>query len=253
MAVQGVSVLILLLLSLFGFCLRATYGGDVWHPAHATCYESDATTMGGACGYSNVDDLGYGENTTALSYALFYDGYTCGACYKIKCDSKYSSSCKAKSIKVTATNSCPANLPNTPGWCNIPNQHFDLAVNMFKTIAVYEAGIVPVLYKRVPCKRKGGIKFTFTEAPYLKLVLITNVGGAGDVQAVWVKYSSNDESYWTKLKKNWGQNWQLHDNVFQGQELQFQVITSDGKIVTTDEISGWIFEQTKTYDSGVQF
>ncbi|KAL3650348.1 hypothetical protein CASFOL_006751 [Castilleja foliolosa] len=255
MAVQRVVSILLLLLLLpliFGFCLRAratTYNGGTWDEAHATCYESDATTMGGACGYSNVDTLGYGENTTAISYALFNDGYTCGACFNIKCNND--KSCKqSTTVTVTATNSCPSNAPNTPPWCNVPKKHFDLAKSMFITIAEYTAGVVPVLYRRVPCSRNGNIKFTFIikVSAYFKLVLITNVGGAGDVQEVLVITVANGSS--KKLRKNWGQHWQL-DGVDEGQDLKFQVTTSDKNSVTSRVISNWKFGET--HDGEAQF
>ncbi|GFP85558.1 expansin-a4 [Phtheirospermum japonicum] len=150
----------------------------------------------------------YGVNTTALSSVLFNDGKTCGACYEIKCG-QGNQGCK-------------------PG--------------AFLQIAEYKAGIVPVQYRRVPCKKQGGIRFTISGNPYFNLVSITNVGGAGDVAKLEVKGGSLP---WTTLGRNWGQKWETNAKLI-GEELSFRITTSDGrKIVSRNAVPKyWQFGQT---------
>ncbi|XP_038678455.1 expansin-A23-like [Tripterygium wilfordii] len=217
---------------------------DGWFNAHATFYGdmSGKATMQGACGYGNLFDQGYGLETTALSYALFQNGATCGACYEIKCvnDPQWCYP-KAGSITVTATNSCPPS-DKPPQWCNFPNQHFDLSMPMFVKLANYKAGIIPVQYRRVPCVKKGGIRYEITGNPYYIKVLVFNVGGDGVVRAVNIKGS---KSVWSSMRRDWGQKWVTNSQLV-GQGLSFQVATSDGRMVTEYNVvpANWRFGQT---------
>ncbi|KAK3122440.1 hypothetical protein QOZ80_8BG0669610 [Eleusine coracana subsp. coracana] len=158
-----------------------------WKPAHATFYggRDGSGTTAGACGYKDTAAEGYGLQTAAVSSALYGDGAACGGCYELRCVDN--GGCKKKQepsvLIVTATNLCPPNEQqpgDNGGWCNPPREHFDLSMPAFLQIAEEKAGIVPVSYRRVPCVRQGGIRYTITGNKYFNMVAVTNVGGGGE-------------------------------------------------------------------------
>nr|XP_010318847.1 expansin-A23-like [Solanum lycopersicum] len=218
---------------------------QVWNNARATFYGDmgGGQTMQGACGYGDTIKQGYGLETTALSTALFNKGSTCGACYQIKCVNAPKACHPDQVIIVTATNLCPPNSKKTnDDWCNPPQKHFDLTMPMFIKIAEQTAGVVPVVYRRVTCQKKGGLKFEIAGNPNWILVLVFNVGGVGDVVNVKIKGS---KTQWIPMSRNWGQNWQANVQLG-GQSLSFQVQTSDGKWVQSDNVApdNWQYGQT---------
>lgn len=100
------------------------------------------------------------------------------------------------------------------------------------------------------CTRSGGIRFTIDGKNYFELVLISNVGGAGEISNVWIKGSKSNT--WEVMTRNWGANWQS-SSYLNGQSLSFRVQASDGQIRTALNVvpSNWIFGQS--FKSNIQF
>ncbi|KAL4384617.1 hypothetical protein GQ457_15G020380 [Hibiscus cannabinus] len=241
---------VLLLVLYFPTKFNTAEAAPVWLQAHATFY-GGIDASGGACGYGNLFTDGYGTNTAAVSTALFNGGKSCGGCYRIVCDAQSAPQwcLNGKHITITATNFCPPNyaLPSdNGGWCNPPRPHFDMSQPAFETIAKYKAGIVPILYR----KRSGGLTFTINGKNYFELVLISNVGGAGEISKVWVKGSKTNK--WEAMSRNWGAKWQSL-SYLTGQSLSFRVQVGNGRSRTALNVvpSNWQFGQS--FKSNVQF
>ncbi|PAN51519.1 hypothetical protein GQ55_9G609300 [Panicum hallii var. hallii] len=237
-----------LLLAVLALCLFAPARSDEWLPATATFYggADGSDTMGGACGYGNLYDQGYGINNAALSTALFNDGAACGQCYVIICDTSKSGWCRpGKWVAVSATNFCPPNwsLPGG-GWCGPPRPHFDMSQPAWENIGIYSAGIIPVLYQRIKCWRDGGVRFTIAGFNYFELVLVTNVAGSGSIQSMAVKGTTTD---WIQMSRNWGANWQCLA-ALAGQGLSFALTSTGGQTIVFQDVvpAWWQFGQTFT-------
>ncbi|KAL8138768.1 hypothetical protein V2J09_004769 [Rumex salicifolius] len=235
--------------------VSAYYQPGTWKYAHATFYgdETASETMGGACGYGNLHKEGYGVATAALSTVLFNNGKSCGQCFQLKCvDSKWCFPF-VPAITITGTNLCPPNwyqASNAGGWCNPPRPHFDLSKPIFMRFAIWRAGIVPVKYRRVPCQRKGGIRFRFQGNPHWLLVYITNVGGGGDVSNMWVKGSKTG---WMKMTRNWGAAFQVFSQLG-GQPLSFKLQSgSTYQTITASYVTSSYWSIGQTYQGTANF
>ncbi|GAB2267562.1 Expansin-A20 [Dionaea muscipula] len=221
---------------------------DQWKSGTATYTKdtNDSIITEGACGYGDFHKTSYGEYSAGLSTILFKKGSSCGACFELRCVNHilYCLS-GSPSIVVTATDFCPPNYglsADYGGWCNFPQEHFEMSEAAFTEIAETRADIVPVQYRRVSCYRRGGIRYTLTGNRNCIQVLITNVGSDGEVVAVKIK---GTRTGWMPMARNWGQYWQCTINL-KGQPLSFEVTTSNGITLASYNVAhtNWQFGQT---------
>uniref|UniRef100_A0A7N0V6I9 Expansin n=1 Tax=Kalanchoe fedtschenkoi TaxID=63787 RepID=A0A7N0V6I9_KALFE len=224
-----------------------------WSDGHATYYGANLSpaTLGGACGYDDTVHAGFGVNTAAVSGVLFRGGQACGACYQVMCDMRTDPKWCVRGgvVTVTATNYCPPN--NMGGWCDAPRRHLDMsAPAFFKVAKPGNEGIIPILYRRIGCERRGGVRFTLKGQSSFNMVMISNVGGSGDVRAAWIKVSRR--TGWVPMHRNWGANWQTSIEL-RRRNLSFKVALADGKMMEFRNVvpSTWSFGQT--YSSSAQF
>ncbi|KAF8644567.1 hypothetical protein HU200_066423 [Digitaria exilis] len=216
-----------------------------WTVGHATFYggrDGSGTTDGGACGYKDALAKDYGALTAAVSPALYDSGAGCGACYEVKAEGD--SAINNKSVVVTATNQAPPPVSGQKG------EHFDLTMPAFLQIAEEKAGIVPISYRRVACVRQGGIRYTITGNKNYNMVMVTNVGGEGDVVALMVK--GNKRVKWTPMKRSWGQLWTTEVDLT-GESLTFRVMNGDHRKATSWHVMPRDWQFGKTYQATKNF
>ncbi|CAL4916853.1 unnamed protein product [Urochloa decumbens] len=226
-----------------------------WTPGTASFYggPDGSGTMGGACGYGNLNNAGYGLLNTALSQTLFNNGVSCGQCYTITCDTSQPGGhyCKpgGTSIAVSATNLCPPN--SNGGWCGSGSPHFEMSQPAFEYIGSVQAGVIPVQYQRVQCKRSGGVRFSISGFNYFVIVNIQNLGGSGSVGAASVK---GDKTGWIEMSRNWGANWQPITGVgLVGQALSFAVRSTGGQYIQFLNAAPAWWQFGQTYSTNQQF
>ncbi|CAL5072669.1 unnamed protein product [Urochloa decumbens] len=219
-----------------------------WTVGHATFYggrDGSGTTDGGACGYKGELSKDYGALTAAVGPTLYADGAGCGACYEVKGPRAEGGDDNTnKTVVVTATNQAPPPVSGQKG------EHFDLTMPAFLEIAEEKAGIVPISYRRVACERKGGIRYTITGNKNYNMVMVTNVGGEGDVVALMVK--GNKRVKWTQMKRSWGQLWTTEVDLT-GESLTFRVMNGDHRKATSWHVAPRDWQFGKTYQATKNF
>ncbi|TKW34798.1 hypothetical protein SEVIR_2G329500v4 [Setaria viridis] len=222
------------------------FKGGPWTDGHATFYggrDGSGTTDGGACGYKDALAKDYGELTAAVGPSLYAQGAGCGACYEVK-GAEGEAASTGKSVVVTATNQAPPPVSGQKG------EHFDLTMPAFLQIAEEKAGIVPISYRRVACVRQGGIRYTITGNKNYNMVMVTNVGGEGDVVALTVK--GNKRVKWTPMKRSWGQLWTTEVDLT-GESLTFRVMNGDHRKATSWHVMPRDWQFGKTYQATKNF
>ncbi|EAZ16206.1 hypothetical protein OsJ_31657 [Oryza sativa Japonica Group] len=228
----------------------ALAAADDWIPATATFYGGNdgSGTMGGACGYGNLYDQGYGLENAALSTALFNDGAACGQCYLIVCDTdKAGRWCKPRGpVTVTATNLCP------PNWA--------LPSDGRRVVQPRRGGTST-------CRSRRGSGSASTAPGSCRCSTAASGAGAAAASASPSAASTTSSSCssptspaaapsppcrsgapapgGSRCRATWGANWQSLAGLA-GQPLSFGVTTTGGQYILFQDVApaGWKFGQT---------
>lgn len=93
------------------------------------------------------------------------------------------------------------------------------------------------------CRRRGGVRFTLKGQANFNMVMISNIGGSGDIKSVWIRGSRTKS--WLAMYRNWGVNWQSRIDL-RSQTLSFRLTLVDGKTMEFLSVvpSSWKFGQT---------
>ncbi|EAZ27410.1 hypothetical protein OsJ_11356 [Oryza sativa Japonica Group] len=197
-------------------------GGAVadWSPATATFYGgSDGSgTMGGACGYGNLYDQGYGVDNAALSQALFNDGASCGAVL-------------------------PDRLRHEQGAAVVQGRHGgdrdgDQPVPAQLGAPERRRRVVQTRRGRTStCRSRRGSRSACTRPGSCRCCT-----SGGSVASAWIKGTNTG---WIQMSRNWGANWQSLAGLA-GQALSFAVTTTGGQYLQFQDVAPawWQFGQT---------
>ena len=103
---------------------------------------------------------------------------------------------------------------------------------------------------RVPCARKGGLRFNFQGNGYWLLVYVMNVGGGGDIASLSVKGSKTG---WISMSHNWGASYQAFATLSR-QALSFRVTSYTSKqTVLAYDVAPSNWNVGMTYEANVNF
>ncbi|KAF8700828.1 hypothetical protein HU200_034192 [Digitaria exilis] len=105
-------------------------------------------------------------------------------------------------------------------------------------------------YEVVACVKQGGIRYTITGNKNYNMVMVTNVGGEGDVVALMVK--GNKRVKWTPMKRSWGQLWTTEVDLT-GESLTFRVMNGDHRKATSWHVMPRDWQFGKTYQATKNF
>lgn len=227
-----------------------------WKPATATWYgspEGDGSD-GGACGYGSLVDVKpLRARVGAVSPVLFKNGEGCGACYKVRCLDK--SICSRRAVTIIVMDECPG------GYCSNGNTHFDLSGAAFGRMAISgengqlrNRGILPVIYRRTPCKYPGkNIAFHVNEGStdYWLSLLVEFEDGDGDVGSMHIREAGGNE--WLEMTHVWGANWCIIRGPLKGPFSVKLTTLATGRTLSAREVIPRNWAPKATYTSRLKF
>ncbi len=222
-------------------------GGD-WVSGKATFYGGNPS--GGACGYNDLPQVTFPKGfSVAVGGDLFDDGYGCGACFEVTCNSAYGENPNClcgengqNKVIVQATDQCPECASN----------HLDLNSAAFISIVKDQdpnmagtCGIINTSFRRVSCDFKSNIKIRSKSGTsgFWYGLHIDDVAGYGAIESVKLREAGRRQNgqfgFDIVCRKSEGASFWLCDRP-NGREifanLDVRLVDSAGRVLTSNNV-----------------
>eukprot|EP00253_Pinus_taeda_P024146 PITA_24146 len=161
--------------------------------------------------------------------------------------------CNPTGVTVTITDSCPG------GVCATGTPHFDLSGVAIgdiaapgKADALRNAGVVPILFQRVPCQYPGNIAFHLDPGaqPNWISFVVEHQNGDGDLKLVELKQANSNS--WQPMQRSWGANWALNGPFTAPLSIRLTTLAT-GKVLVADNVIPPNWRPNTLYTANVNF
>ncbi|XP_073026586.1 expansin-like A1 [Primulina eburnea] len=220
------------------------------HQAKVAFFSDDQALKSGACGYGSVA-VGLNDGRlTAAAPAVYNRGVGCGACFQMRCTN--GSICSEDGTVVLLSDK---NVDNGTDFV-VSTKAFSSMAKKGKERDIFKLGVLPVLYKRVPCdyaKNKNlSVRIQeISQKPNYLAISFLYQGGQTEIVAVDVAQVGSPN--WNFMSRNYGAVWDTSRVPAGPLQLRF-VVTSgfDGKWYWAKNVLPADWKIGGIYDSGLQ-